>query len=129
MISHPTYGKGGPAVRIDPDFRSELLTPRDDVVVLALEGAVDIHAAPEFKALFLRTIAQGARQIVIDLTKTTFLDSTGLGVLVSGAKQARKGSLAIVCNDESMAHVFTMVGLDRIFTMFASRAAALASLA
>ena len=57
---------------------------------------------------------------------TTFLDSTGLGVLVSGAKRAPRGSLAIVCDDESMTRVFAIVGLDRIFSMFASRAAALA---
>jgi anti-sigma B factor antagonist len=113
-------------VQTDEEFRAEILTPRDDVVVLALEGAVDVYAAPEFKALFLRTIGQGAQRVVVDLTKTTFLDSTGLGVLVSGAKQAPKGSLAIVCDDESMVHVFTIVGLDRIFGMFASRAAALA---
>ncbi len=114
-------------MRTDQEFRSEVLTPRDDVVVLALEGAVDIYAAPEFKALFLRTIGQGTRQVVVDLTRTTFLDSTGLGVLVSGAKQAPLGSLSIVCDDESMANVFTMVGLDRIFRMFASLPAALAS--
>ena len=113
-------------MQTDEEFRAEILNPRDDVVVLALEGAVDVYAAPEFKALLLRTIGRGAQQVVVDLTKTTFLDSTGLGVLVSGAKQARDRSLAIVCDDESMAHVFTMVGLDRIFTMFASRAAALA---
>jgi anti-sigma B factor antagonist len=112
-------------VQTDEQFRTEILLPRENVVVLALEGAVDIYAAPEFKALLLASIEQGAQQVVVDLTKATFLDSSGLGVLVSGAKQAQKGSLAIVCDDEAMMNVFAMVGVDRIFTVFASRAAAL----
>ena len=113
-------------MQTDPQFRAEVITPREDVVILAIEGAVDIYAAPEFKAIFLGTIGQGTKQIVVDLTGASFIDSSGLGVLVSGAKQAPKGSLAIVCDDESMMHVFTMVGLDRIFTLYQSRAAALA---
>ena len=113
-------------MQTDPEFRVEVSTPREDVVVVAVEGAVDIYAAPEFKALFLASIGQKTHQVVIDLTRATFIDSSGLGVLVSGAKQAPKCAFAIVCDDEAMTHVFTMVGLDRIFTLFQSRAAALA---
>ena len=113
-------------MQADEEFRAEIVTPEEGVTVLALEGAVDVYAAPAFKALFLRTVGQGTQRVVVDLTATTFLDSTGLGVLVSGAKRAPKGSLAIVCDDESMARVFAIVGLDRIFRIFASRAAALA---
>ena len=114
-------------MQTDEQFRSEILSPRENVVVLALEGAVDIHAAPEFKALLLASVERGKRQVIVDLTKVTFLDSSGLGVLVSGSKQAQKGSLAIVCDDEPMMNVFAMVGVDRIFAVFASRAAALAA--
>ena len=120
--------EGGPPVQTDPQFRTEIVTPREGVVVLAVEGAVDIYAASEFKEIFLGTIGKGgAQQVVVDLTQATFIDSSGLGALVSGAKAAPKGSLSIVCNDESMMHVFTMVGLDRIFNVFQSRAAALAA--
>ena len=126
MIVPQIAAEGGPPVQTDPQFRAEVSTPREDVVVVAVEGAVDIYAAPEFKALFLGSIGQATRQVVIDLTRATFIDSSGLGVLVSGAKQAPKCSFAIVCDDEAMTHVFTMVGLDRIFTLFQSRAAALA---
>jgi len=48
-------------------------------------------------------------------------------VLVSGAKRAGASSLAIVCCDQAMSNVFALVGLDRIFSVFGSRAAALAA--
>ena len=114
-------------MQTDEHFRTEILVPREDVVVLAFEGTVDIYAAPEFKALLLASIAQTSQRVIVDLTKVTLLDSSGLGALVSTAKQAPKGSLAIVCDDEPMTKIFAMVGLDRIFTVFASRAAALAA--
>ena len=113
----------------EPQFRAEILKPRKNVAVLAVDGDVDIYAGPTFKELLLQSIAQGARHVIVDLTRARSVDSTGLGVLVSGAKRARKGSLSIVCSNESMTHVFAMVGLDRIFTMFTSRAAALAATA
>ena len=113
----------------EPQFRAEILTPRKDIAVLAVDGDVDIYAGSTFKDIFLKTIAQGAHHVIVDLTLARSVDSTGLGVLVSGAKRARKGSLSIVCCNEAMANVFTMVGLDRIFTMFTSRAAALAAAA
>jgi len=114
-------------VTTDPQFRAEILIPRRNVAVLAVDGDVDIYAGPTFKELFLESIAKGAHRVIVDLTRARSVDSTGLGVLVSGSKQARKGSLSIVCSNEAMANVFALVGLDRIFTMFTTRAAALAA--
>ncbi|HUK76403.1 MAG TPA: STAS domain-containing protein [Thermoleophilia bacterium] len=113
----------------EPQFRAEILKPRRNVAVLSVEGDVDIYAGPSFKELFLQSIAQGARHVIVDLTRARSVDSTGLGVLVSGAKRAPKGSLSIVCSNEAMANVFALVGLDRIFSMFTTRAAALAAAA
>ena len=111
----------------DPEFRAEILLPRADVAILDVGGDVDVYAGPQFKALLLQSIAQGTRHVIVDLTRATALDSIGLGILVSGAKQARRGSLAIVCANEAMTHLLAVVGLDRVFTMFASRTAALAA--
>jgi anti-anti-sigma factor len=48
--------------------------------------------------------------VIVDLTKMTSLDSSGLGVLVGGAKRAAKGSLCLVCPDEAITAIFAMVG-------------------
>jgi anti-anti-sigma factor len=110
-------------------FRAQILRPQERVLVLALEGTLDISSAARFKQLFLESIGQGAQRVIVDLTKMTSLDSSGLGVLVSGAKRAAKGSLCLVCPDEAVTAIFAMVGIDRIVAVFASLQAALASAA
>jgi anti-sigma B factor antagonist len=110
-----------------PQFRVELEQASDSVSVVTLEGEIDIYSAPRFKEALLRGIEDGARNIVVDLGKVTFIDSTALGVLVSGAKRVRpqNGTLDIVCSDENIIRIFEITGLDRIFGIYPERAEAL----
>jgi anti-sigma B factor antagonist len=98
--------------------------------VISLAGEVDLYTAPEFKQQLLEVIAQGAREVVVDLTETTFIDSTTLGVLVGGVKRLREheGRLAIVCSDPNITKIFEITGLDRVFSIYPSREATLATL-
>jgi anti-sigma B factor antagonist len=114
-------------VKSHPQFYAEILRPREQVAVLAVDGDVDVHAGPRFKELILALLAEGPRHLIVDLSTATALDSTGLGILVSCAKRARASSLAIVCCDQALTNVFALIGLDRIFRVFGSRAAALAA--
>jgi anti-anti-sigma factor len=61
----------------------------DSTYVIALGGEVDLYTAPEFKQQLLDVIAKGAKDVVVDFTRTTFIDSTTLGVLVGGVKRLR----------------------------------------
>jgi anti-sigma B factor antagonist len=110
-----------------PQFRVELEKPDELTAVVVLEGEVDIYSAPQFKEALLSGIDGGATAIVVDLGKVTFIDSTALGVLVSGAKRVRprNGRLDIVCADENITRIFEITGLDRIFGIFPTREAAL----
>ena len=112
-----------------PQFNVELLDIGGETAVVVLEGEVDIYSAPQFKEVLLRSIDEGARHIVIDLSGVSFIDSTALGVLVSGAKRVRpqNGALDIVCRDENITRIFEITGLDRIFGIFATREKALES--
>ena len=114
-----------------PQFSVELVHAGDDVAVIALSGEVDIYSAPQFKETLVSGIDEGARRIIVDLTGVTFIDSTALGVLVSGAKRVRplNGSLDIVCDDENITRIFEITGLDRIFGIYPSREEALKSTA
>jgi anti-sigma B factor antagonist len=96
--------------------------------VIALTGEVDLHTCPEFKEELLRVIADGATVVVVDLTDTTFIDSTALGVLIRGVERLRAegGRLAVVCVDPSMTKIFEVTGLDRVFSIHRSREEALA---
>ena len=64
----------------------------EDVYVISLAGEVDLYTAPEFKQQLLEAIAQGGRQVIVDFTSTTFIDSTTLGVLVGGVKRLRSNA-------------------------------------
>jgi anti-sigma B factor antagonist len=110
-----------------PQFRVELLRTEQDTAVIALEGEVDIYSAPQFKEALLAGIEDGATTIIVDLGRVTFIDSTALGVLVSGAKRVRpkNGRLDIVCTDENITRIFEITGLDRIFGIYRTRDEAL----
>ena len=68
-----------------PQFRVGYETPSDDIGVVVLEGEIDIYSAPEFKEVLVNSIEGGAHRIIVDLTEVTFIDSTALGVLVTGS--------------------------------------------
>ena len=76
----------------------------DQQYVISLAGEVDLYTAPEFKQQLLEVIDQGGRDVIVDLSDTTFIDSTTLGVLVGGVKRLRTndGQLSLVCSDRNI---------------------------
>jgi anti-sigma B factor antagonist len=96
--------------------------------VISLTGEVDLYTAPEFKQQLLNVIAEGGKDVVVDFTDTTFIDSTTLGVLVGGVKRLRAedGRLSLVCSDRNITKIFEITGLDRVFTIYTTRDEALA---
>lgn len=98
----------------------------DGVYVISLTGEVDLYTAPEFKEQLVEIIGNGASTVVVDLTETTFIDSTTLGVLVGGVKRLRPegGQLVLVCSDRNITKIFEITGLDKVFTIHATLAEA-----
>ena len=91
--------------------------------VVAVRGEIDLFTAPELKSALSDAIESGHTRIVVDLTDTTFLDSTALGVLIGAVKRlrSRDGRLTIVNVDENIAKTFEITGLDQIFTIRPTR--------
>ncbi len=110
------------------DIKTEQLA--DDTYAISLSGEIDLYTAPEFKQQLLEVIGEGAKHVVVDLTSTTFIDSTTLGVLVGGLRRLRStdGQLSIVCSDPNITKIFEITGLDRVFDVVGTRDEALASL-
>ena len=102
----------------------------DATHVIELGGEVDLYTAPEFKERMVELIESGKKQIVVDLSKATFIDSTTLGVLVGGVKRLRPagGSLTLVCTDDNITKIFEITGLDRVFSIYPTRDEALAQI-
>ena len=102
----------------------------DGSYVIALSGEVDLYTAPEFKQHLLDVIGNGAKDVIVDFSNTTFIDSTTLGVLVGGVKRLRTndGQLSLVCSDRNITKIFEITGLDRVFTIYPTRDEAVAKL-
>jgi len=109
---------------------TETLQDGADAVV-SLEGEVDLYTAPELKQELHRLVGEGAKRIVIDMTATTFIDSTTLGVLLSVVKRVRPegGAVVLVCPDRNVKRIFEITLLDRVFTIVDTREEAFDELA
>lgn len=113
------------------DFSLTEDRPASGAHVIAVAGEVDIFTAPELKRVIGTAIDGGARELVVDLTETRFLDSTALGVLIGAVKRLRplEGRLVIVNTEPSTTKTFEITGLDQIFAIVDTRDDALAQLA
>jgi anti-sigma B factor antagonist len=109
------------------DFRVETERVSDDTALVALHGQVDLHTAPELRDQLVAAIEDGAVNLVVDLTETTFIDSMTLGVLLGAVKRLRPrgGRLRIVCDDSNIRKIFEITLLDRVFALYGTRAQAL----
>jgi anti-sigma B factor antagonist len=101
-----------------------------DVPVVSVSGEVDVYSAPAVKAKLTELLQSGSTAIV-DLSEVAFLDSTGLGALVEARAAAAEagGVLPVVCNQERILKLFTITGLDGVFSIHPSVEQAVASLA
>jgi anti-sigma B factor antagonist len=97
------------------------------VRIVEVDGEVDLFNAPDLKRTLNSVVDSGGRALLVDLSRTTFIDSTALGVLIGVVKRLRPegGELAIVCPDPSLRKVFEVTRLDRAFELFDSVEAAL----
>ena len=93
-------------------------------------GEVDLYSAPEFKQELARALRGGSTRLLVDLSATSFIDSTALAVLVATRRQLQPagGELVVVCADERLRKVFAMTNLDRTFELFPTSAQAEAHL-
>ena len=84
--------------------------------VLEPTGRLNMVAAPAFKNLVEETVASGQTRIVVDLGQVTFIDSSGLGALISGLKATRQagGDLRLAVVPEQVMTVLRLTNLDRV---------------
>jgi anti-sigma B factor antagonist len=112
-----------------PQFGVELLEPVGDVAVVVVDGELDIYTAPQLAKALMKCLDEGAVRLVVDLSAVPFIDSSGLGVLVTGLKrlQPRGGSLDIVCSRANVVRTFRLTGLLGILGLHATREEAMAA--
>jgi anti-sigma B factor antagonist len=99
----------------------------DGVAVVQPQGRLTMVAAPQLRQLVAETVTSGRTRIVVDLSATEFMDSSGLGALIAGLKTARQagGDLRIACLGPQVATVLQLTNLDRVLRPYDSVAEAL----
>ena len=95
--------------------------------ILTVTGEIDMATAPRFRQRLLAVIGAGAQNVVIDITGVDFIDSTGLGVLMGGAKRVRGagGDIRLVMAGARLADLIELTRLDRVLDVYESVSAAI----
>jgi anti-sigma B factor antagonist len=101
----------------------------DVLVAKVLDGRIAADIAPRFKAHLGEFIASGNRSIVLDLGAVSFIDSSGLGALISTLKTIdNDGDLVISGARAAVASMFKLTRMDKVFRMYETSDAAVAAL-
>lgn len=99
------------------------------VVLYVQEERLDAHNSGEFKSRILGLFEEGKTNLVVDMAAVRFIDSSGLGALVSGFKNAsaRTGNLKLANLQSQVRSMFELTRLHRVFEIFPTTEEALAS--
>jgi len=99
------------------------------LTIVTISGEIDVFTSPRLRERLLDIIDDGALHLVVDLSEVTFLDSTGLGVLVGvyHRLRAREGSMSFVGVNERVRRVFRITQLTKIFMLHRTLEEALAA--
>jgi anti-sigma B factor antagonist len=104
------------------------ITEQSGRVVIALSGEIDMEEAPKVRRALLDVMKQ-KRDILVDLSQVTYIDSSGIASLIEGLQAARKqkNDLALVSVSQRARRVLELARLDKVFAIHADLAAALAA--
>ena len=94
-----------------------------DRTILTVEGELDLYTAPMLRDRVLATFDDTGGHLIVDLTGVPFMDSSGLGMIVSCLKHVREsgGDLALVTRPASApTKLLALTGLDRAIPTFAT---------
>ncbi|WP_444542254.1 STAS domain-containing protein [Cellulomonas phragmiteti] len=97
--------------------------------VVHVAGEIDVASADRLRESVAQLLSDGRTDLVVDLSAVTFMDSTGLGLLVGTLKRVRLagGRLVLVVDSERLLKVFRITGLTQVFTIHDTLDAALAT--
>ncbi len=94
----------------------------DGILVLTpCDPIIDASSAADFKGQLVTWIQEGNFRILLDLSNIEFIDSSGLGAIISLLKLlAGKGDIALCCIRDQVMSLFKLTRMDRIFRIYPS---------
>jgi anti-sigma B factor antagonist len=106
------------------DFKLRIRTAEtpqgQKLAIVPLEGRFDAKAASEVRQLLQQVLDFGYHNLLIDMSAVTFMDSSGLGVLISALRKCRAagGNLSLCCVPESVSLVLSLTSMEKVLTCF-----------
>jgi|SRR5450432_1006212 len=103
--------------------------PQDQPNVLPLEGEIDLHVSPQLGSRLAAIIQKKPSKLVVDLSKVTYIDSSGLAALIEAMQNVGSygGMFAISGLQDGVRPIFEIARLDQVFRIFPTTAEALAA--
>lgn len=102
----------------------EVASDHGATVIRPTSDRLDIEVAADFRAQLLSLIDQGNRHLVVDLKDVSFIDSSGLGALVSALKTLKRttdsGDVRLARLQPPVVSLLEIIRLNRVFTSFPS---------
>jgi anti-sigma B factor antagonist len=97
--------------------------------VLPLEGEIDLHVSPRVAGSLAALVEQKPARLVVDLSKVSYIDSSGLAVLIEGMQNVEGygGKFMLAGLQENVRPIFEIARLDQVFIIFPHVDAALAA--
>jgi anti-sigma B factor antagonist len=101
----------------------------DGTRIIAAGGELHLTTAPRMAAHLQDAVRSGSDRLVVDLMAVQFVDSTGLGVLISAQREIlrRGGRMVIAAANPTVLRIFAITGTDATLEIHGSREAALAA--
>lgn len=112
------------------DIKVNVREAQGQTYVVDLNGEIDVYTSPKVKDVIGDLIDKGHYNLVINLEKVRYIDSTGLGVLIGGLKRVREhgGTVNLVCTNPQIKKIFDITGLVKIFGIYDDEDAAMKAL-
>lgn len=105
------------------NIRLETSTRRaDGFEVLDVSGEIDVYTAPQFKEAVNSIIAAGQKDLIINMARVTYMDSSGFGTLLSATKRLRPegGTVNLVACNSAIERMLKITRLNTVFGTFGS---------
>jgi anti-sigma B factor antagonist len=125
MVSDERLGE-----RMNNQLPAACPMPREDLPnVLPLEGEIDLHVSPNIVASLKMMAEKKPPQLIVDLARVSYIDSSGLAALIEGMQNVQEygGKFALAGLQELVRPIFEIARLDQVFQIFPDVDAALAA--
>lgn len=105
------------------------MDPKKDIMVCYIDGDIDINSSPMIKKSFDKLISQKSTKIVINLSKVTYVDSSGLATLVEIFKNMKSygGRMRLACMSSKIRSLFEITKLEKLFEILADEETAVSN--